>query len=261
MYVVVSKALGPLTDPGTLLVIVLLASAIAFLTRRRRWAASLQWGAVAIIVIFGVFPGGKWLALPLETRFPPNPPLPDRVAGIVALGGTERVAASVVWDQPMLGDPTPIAALVALGRRFPEAKLVFTGGSFTNLDPDVTESEVVQGFLTELGINGDRIIYERRSHNTHDNAVFTRDLVQPKAGDRWILVTQAIAMPRAVAVFRQAGWNVIPYPAGYFTDGAGDTYLSFDLQEGLRLSEIAIHEWIGLLVYRLLGYSDELFPK
>jgi uncharacterized SAM-binding protein YcdF (DUF218 family) len=229
--------------------------------RRVRAAIVLQGVAASIAALLGVMPGGYWLTIPLETWFPANPALPEHVAGIIALGGTERVAQSEAWGQPTLSDPTPIAALISLGRRYPEAKLVFSGGGQSRPNGTLTEADVVRTFLDEIGIGGDRVIYEPRSRNTFENAAFSRDLIHPNAGDRWILVTQATSMPRAVAAFRHAGWDVIPFPAGYVTDREPGFLLSFRLRSGLSLASIALHEWGGLIVYRLMGYTDELFPR
>lgn len=178
----------------------------------------------------------------------------------MALGGTERMATSSGRGQPTLDDPTPIAALIELGRRYPDAKLVFTGGSSSLKEQLFTESDVVRHFLDELGVDGNRIIYEAQSRNTRENAVFTRDLVQPKPGENWILVGQAISLPRAIGVFRAVGWDMIPYPAGYFTTGAPESIWPPDLAGGLKLASLAAHEWVGLVVYRLMGYTDEIYP-
>jgi uncharacterized SAM-binding protein YcdF (DUF218 family) len=261
MLIEILRLVGRVTDPSALLCLAILASAVALIARRRRLALMLQGAATAMVVLIGLLPGGVWLALPLETRFPVNPPLPDRVAGIVALGGTERLAQSEAWGQPTLSDPTPIAALLALGRRYPDAKMVFTGGSAPPYAGSLSESQIVREFLLEMGAAGDRIVYEPRSRNTLENALFTRDLVHPNPREVWILVGQAISLPRAVAVFRHTGWNVIPFPAGYITDGKTSVSGFLRLESGLSLSSSALHEWGGLLAYRLMGYTDDLFPR
>lgn len=261
MYFLFARSFAPLLSPACLLGLLILAAAAARLLRRRVLAAVLFWAAVAIIVGLGVLPGGTWLALPLETRFPADPPLPQHVAGIIALGGTERLAASAAWHQPLLDDPTPILALIALGRRYPKATLVFSGGARAADDPGLSEADIVHRFLAELGVNAGRIIYENRSRNTEENAVLTHALVRPRPGDPWILVTQAISMPRAVGAFRQAGWTVIPFPAGFLTAGPRSAGLSLDVLGGVQLASVALHEWVGLLVYRLLGYSDAVLPR
>lgn len=261
MLIASLRLLDRLFEPATLLSLMVLAALAALILRRWRWALRFQSVAAAIVILFGLLPGGTWLALPLERRFPADPALPERVAGIIALGGTERPTQSAAWQQPILDDPSPIAALVALGRRYPEAKLVFTGGAHTRRAPAITEAWIVRAFLNEIGANADRVIYEDRARNTLENALFSRDLVHPKPDEKWILVTEAISLPRAVATFRHAGWNVIPFPAGYLSGGDAGLSTNIDVQGGMRLAAIALHEWGGLIVYRLMGYTDEWFPK
>lgn len=260
MFFTVSKLLGALVNPATVLGIFILGSAAAALSRRKRLSAALLGGSAVLVLVFGVLPTAAWLARPLETRFA-APVLPDRIAGVIVLGGTEMVEQSAAWGQPMVSDPAPFAALLTLGRRYPDAKLIFTGGIHSRRDPNVSEATIARDFVNELDTSGRAIIFEDQARNTHENAVFTRDLVRPKSGERWILVCPAIAMPRAVGVFRKAGWDVIPFPAGYVTAGADEAFLSFDLIGGFHLAAHALHEWIGLIVYRMMGYSDALFPE
>ena len=124
-----------------------------------------------------------------------------------------------------------------------------------------TKSDVVRDFVNELGANAASILYDDRARNTHENATLTYELVHPKPGERWILICQAIGMPRAVGAFRRTGWDVIPFPAGYVSGSKRPVALSFDLLGGLSLAYFAAHEWGGLIAYRLMGYTDEVFPR
>ena len=250
-----------LIEPSVVFCILILASIAATVVQRRRLALILQGATLVIIMLVGILPGGAWLAAPLERRFPVDPPLPEHVAGVIALGGTERLAQSEAWGRPTFSDPAPIVALLALGRRYPDAKLVFTGGSTVSKPGSMTESEVVRKFLDEVGADSGRVIYEERSRNTLENALFTRDLVRPNSRDTWILIGQAISLPRAVAVFRHAGWNIIPFPAGFLTSGRPRILGALHFSAGLALTSMALHEWGGLVVYRLMGYTDELLPR
>jgi uncharacterized SAM-binding protein YcdF (DUF218 family) len=261
MTIELLRLLGRVAEPAALLIVFLLASIVAATLRRWRTALVLQVTALAMITLVGIFPGGVWLALPLEKRFAATPPLPDRVDGIIALGGTERVVQSAAWSQPIMSDATPIIALLALGRRYPDAKLVFSGGMHPRNAASPTEADIVHDFIRALNIDDSRIIYEARSQNTLENVLFSRDLVHPGAGERWIVITQAISMPRAVGVFRHAGWDVIPFPAGYLSNGNGRFSAPPDLLGELRLASIALHEWGGLIVYRFMGYTDVVFPE
>ena len=102
---------------------------------------------------------------------------------------------------------------------------------------------------------------ERRSRNTLENAEFSKALVAPKAGERWLLVTSAFHMPRSVGLFRKAGFAVEPYPVDWRVGGRDDL-LSFTniALDGLGRTDAAMREWMGLIAYRATGKIDELLP-
>jgi uncharacterized SAM-binding protein YcdF (DUF218 family) len=119
----------------------------------------------------------------------------------------------------------------------------------------------VSRFLQDAGVAADRIIVEGRSRNTHENAVFTRDIVKPKPGDRWYLVTSAYHMPRSMGLFRKAGFDVTAYPVDYRTRGPQDLTRLFErIPGGLARTDLGANEWIGLVAYRLLGRIDDVLP-
>ena len=116
-------------------------------------------------------------------------------------------------------------------------------------------------FFGQQGLDLRRITFEDRSRNTVENALFSKALVQPKPGERWLLVTSAHHMPRSVGVFRAAGFPVEAFPVDYRTRGAIDLLRPFStLGDGLRRTDTAMREWVGLLVYRLSGRTEALFP-
>jgi uncharacterized SAM-binding protein YcdF (DUF218 family) len=99
---------------------------------------------------------------------------------------------------------------------------------------------------------------ERQSRNTYENAVFSKAMVMPKQGERWLLVTSAYHMPRSVGLFRKAGFPIEPYPVDWRVSNISDFEI-FAVQ-GLRRTDIAVREWVGLVTYRLRGRIDRLFP-
>jgi uncharacterized SAM-binding protein YcdF (DUF218 family) len=115
--------------------------------------------------------------------------------------------------------------------------------------------------LESLGIAKQRLIVERNSRNTWENAVFTRELVQPKPGERWLLVTSAYHMPRSMGIFRKAGFRVEAYPVDWRMGGREDLFAFTNVgADGLGRTEVAMREWIGLVAYRLMGRTGELLP-
>jgi uncharacterized SAM-binding protein YcdF (DUF218 family) len=124
----------------------------------------------------------------------------------------------------------------------------------------MSEAEAMRAVLLADGVADDRILVEGRSRNTVENALFAQKLAQPKPGETWILVTSATHMPRAVGCFRHIGWSVVPYPVDFRSD-APWSLEAVVLSRNLALFELAFHEWVGLVTYRLLGWTDTLFPS
>jgi uncharacterized SAM-binding protein YcdF (DUF218 family) len=123
------------------------------------------------------------------------------------------------------------------------------------------DADTAPRLLTALGVAPERLILENRSRNTHENAVFTKELVTPKAGETWLLVTSAFHMPRSMALFRKAGFEVRPWPVDYRTSGVeGFGVFRDNAADALQNTTVAIREWIGLLAYWLSGRIDEPFP-
>lgn len=219
-------------------------------------------GFVALTgLILAVFPVGKWMYGVLEDRFPPYRSLQAQVDGIIVAGGIVDPVLTVDRGQVSIGGGAErLFAMAALAKKYPQAKLIFTGGSGTLLHQDKKEAHFVGPLLDQLGIAPGRVIFEDQSRNTAENVTFSLPLAKPKAGETWLLVTSAFHMPRAVGAFRKAGWDVTPYPVDYRTRGETEPPLQFNFAHGMGSLGGALHEYVGLLIYRLVGNTDELFP-
>jgi uncharacterized SAM-binding protein YcdF (DUF218 family) len=148
-----------------------------------------------------------------------------------------------------------------LARRYPDLRIIFTGGSASLIFDDGIEAEFAGRAFESLGVAPARIVLEDRSRNTVENALFSKAIAQPKPGERWLLLTSAYHLPRAVGVFRQAGFAVEPYPVDWRTAGTEDALRPFaTLGDGLRRTDTAVREWVGLAAYWLTGKTSQLFP-
>lgn len=258
---IVSKLGWWLFAPANLVMLALLAGAALLWTRWRK-AGRLTVTVVALAaVLIAVLPLSDWAMAPLENRFQTPRQMPERITGIITLGGVVNANLTMKRGQvALLSGAERLTEFVALARQHPEARLVFSGGTGSLLNPDLKEAPLARRLLVSLGFDVNRVAFEDQSRNTYENAVLTQALVKPKPGERWVLVTSALHMPRSVGVFRAAGWEVIPYPVDYLTRGDGSFALRFDFQSGLNVLRLAAREWTGLLVYRLLGRTKALFP-
>ena len=256
-----SKILGFFALPSNLLFALTLAGILLMRTRLRRFGQGLAIGSILLLTVIGISPVGNALMLPLEERFPAWQPGSQAPHGIVVLGGAVSPDVSAARGQPALNESAErMTAVARLARDYPDARIVFTGGAGT-LFGEAREAHYVADLFESFGIPRDRLILEDKARNTIENAAYTRDLVQPKPSERWLLVTSAYHMPRSVGIFRQAGFPVEAHPVDYRTRGSGDlTSLFGSFSAGLARTDTAMCEWVGLVVYWLLGHSHALFP-
>jgi len=255
-------------SPSQLLLATSIVGGVLLLVGRGRRAKLVHAGITLSTVgglgllVFGLLPVSQYLALALESRFP-RPALPAQVSGIILVSGAERPAASDAHGEPQLNaHASRYVAALRLAARYPTARLVYTGGAREEAGkgPLGTQTGVAAAILGGVGLDPARLTFEERSRDTCDNARFTRDLVRPKAGETWVVVTSAMHMPRIMACFRAVGWEVVPY-ATDFQVVRGSWYADrFQILRNLALLDVAAHEWIGLAYYRLAGRTRELLP-
>jgi uncharacterized SAM-binding protein YcdF (DUF218 family) len=255
-----TKFLWPLLRPDNLLGLGLILAAILLWTRWAkvgRWMATL---AALFLATIMLLPAASWLGQPLKSRFPPPEMLPEVIDGIIVLGGSIRSGPTPERPDSLAGISQRLVAFVELARRFPAARLVFTGGTPPHIPGAATEADQARPILAALGLDLARVRFEASARNTLENARRSKLVTAPKPGERWLLVTSALHMPRAVAVFRAAGWPVIPYPVDYPRPQPAPA-LALNLVGSLNGLIDAGYEWLALLAYRGLGYTRELLPE
>jgi uncharacterized SAM-binding protein YcdF (DUF218 family) len=262
LFFVLSKTLGILLLPTDFLIFVGIAGAILLGTRFARLGRRLMVVSLLLFAICGFSPLGSWLLFPLESRFPAWDAARGAPDGIVVLGGSIDADVSAARGVAVVrGAADRIVAAAALARQYPDARIVFTGGSSNLIENDPREADFAAEIFERLGVRRERLTIERRSRNTEENAEFTKAIAAPKNGERWLLVTSAYHMPRSVGLFRKAGFAVEPYPVDWRVGSRADLLrLSAVAIEGLQRTGLAVHEWIGLLAYRLTGKTSQLLP-
>ena len=262
MFFYASKVLGFFAIPSNFLILLGIVGALLLCTRFARAGWRLVVGSLVLLAVIGLSPVGNALIVPLEDRFPPWDDRRGAPHGIVVLGGAISPDISHARNTVALNEAAERLTVVAdLAKRYPDARIIFSGGSAALLFEERPEAEYALRLLETLGVPPGRVIPESKSRNTVENARFSRELAQPKPGERWLLVTSAYHLPRSVGVFRQAGFPVEAYPVDWRTRGSADILRPFaTLGDGLRRTDTAVREWVGLVAYWLSGRSSELFP-
>jgi uncharacterized SAM-binding protein YcdF (DUF218 family) len=256
LFFVASKIFWMFLSPFAALLIATLIGVLWSKGRFARGGRAIALAAILVLITAALTPLGLILDSRLEDRFPAPPPDLPPPMGIIVLGGAINGPISKARGQVAGEEIERVVEAAILARRYPAAKIVFSGGSGSLFDSDSTEAPEARKLLIDLGVDPQRITLEDKSRNTDENARFTAAIVHPEPSEPWLIVTSAFHMPRAIGLFRKAGFDAIAYPVAYRTPWTWD----FDPARNLRIFGIAAHEWIGLLTYWLTGRIDELFP-
>ncbi|HLI99909.1 MAG TPA: YdcF family protein [Bradyrhizobium sp.] len=263
MFFFLSKTLGILLLPVNVLIVAVVVGALLLRTRRAALGRRLLTASVLLLALCGFSPIGKLLIAPLEQRFPPWDPSRGSPDGIVVLGGAidpDQSAAQGRAAFTRSADRFVAAAMLA--RQYPKVRIVYAGGNANLISDDsAKEADFALSAFENFGIARERLIAERNSRNTAENAAYAKVAANPKPGERWLLVTSAFHMPRSMGLFRKAGFAVEAYPVDWRLRGRRHLFaVSFSALDGLERTDVAVREWIGLAVYWAVGKIDNLLP-
>lgn len=249
------KVLGLITQP-LVWIAVLLVLGLLSLRRKPRLGYGFVSTALAVLLLMG------WLPLPdlglraLESRYTEIAPDADLsgYAGVVLLGGAMGSGnVAQAHSQPVVNDAAErMSATAAILLRYPRLPVIFTGGEGALLGTGPSEADRAKVFFDSLGIAANRVRYESVSRNTYENAILTAQVPGVNKTEKWLLITSAWHMPRSIATFEKAGWNVTAYPVDYRT-GFDTPWTEYDLQSGSEHWQVLLHEWVGWVSYRLTG--------
>jgi uncharacterized SAM-binding protein YcdF (DUF218 family) len=240
----------------------LLIALLVLLRRRPRWVLWLGLAAFLLLWLGGNRLVSMVLARSLEWQYLP-PAAASQADAIVLLGGGEQALAA----------PQPLAGVNDGGDRIIYAAWLYQQGAAPNIlasggvvgvDGPALQpgAEAMGQLLSIMGVPREAIWLESRSRNTYENAVETKKLLDLRSIRRIILVTSAMHMPRARAIFSKQGFDVVPAPTDYtVTEAEWDYYFTpdpaiqifnvFPSAEALKTTMRAIKEYVGLVVYRL----------
>jgi uncharacterized SAM-binding protein YcdF (DUF218 family) len=262
VFFVLSKTLGTMLLPVNFLIGIGVLGAVLLSTRWAALGRKLLIASAVLLALCGFSPVGRLLILPLEQRFPPWDASHGAPDGIVVLGGAIDPDLSAALGRPILGrSGDRIAAAAALAHQYPNARIVFSGGSANLIDDDsAKEADYALSMLEKLGVAKARLTAERLSRNTVENAEFVKAVANPGKGERWLLVTSAFHMPRSIGLFRKAEFPVEAYPVDWRTSRSEVLSFSSTAVAGLERTDVALREWIGLTAYWLTGKIDRFFP-
>ncbi len=205
------------------------------------------------------------LARSLEWRYPTPDEIPAADVIVVLGGGTEPAA----YPRPSVevngaGDRVLYAA--ALYKEGKAVHILLSGGNISWLNEGTTTpAEDMASILIAIGIPEEALWLETISQNTYENALYSKEILAENEIERILLVTSALHMPRAVALFEKQGIEVVPVPVDFsITEDESPQDHGSNLQTkiinvipqagNLSLTTNAMKEYIGYFIYKLQGW-------
>lgn len=133
--------------------------------------------------------------------------------------------------------------------------LIISAGSGLLLQKGEKEADLLKKYLVKNGFDSRLIISENKSRNTYENALYSRKIANKRKINKILLVTSAFHMPRSVHCFEAQGFEVIAVPTDYYTyETSLIPEMVFPSPSALRMTTIAIKEYIGITAYYFSGY-------
>ncbi len=245
----ITQALSSLLLPPMSLLLIAVFG--AFVVRRRpRIGATLMALSGVLLLALSTAAGSRWLAEPLERQsLPIADPARSDAQAIVVLGGGRQYDApeDEGRDQPSLSTLARLRHAARLARLTKLPVLVSGGKPEGNGE---SEAAVMARVLREdFGVRVHWL--EQASDNTAENALHASLQLDKEGVRRILLVSDAMHMPRAVRAFTAAGFDVVPAPTNFRARRPLDVASFVPRASELETSSYAIHEWIGLLWYRV----------
>lgn len=237
-------------------ILILLGLGVLGLHGGHKWGPRFCQGAFVLMLLAGwqVPPEAILRHLENQSAAPTSQASLKDFAGVIVLGGA--LSGSELWERPgqvaLNNAAERMTVPVALLQKNPHLRLVFTGGEGKLKFAALTEADRAKLFFDSMGVPPERVVYESASRTTYDNAVMTAQLPGMDIRKPWLLLTSAYHMPRSLAVFRKAGWNVTPYQVDYRTS-ASTEWDAYSFEYSAERWHVALHETIGYVAYRLAG--------
>jgi uncharacterized SAM-binding protein YcdF (DUF218 family) len=264
LFYIASKTLGMAARAESWLLLMMALALLALWRGRARQAGGWIGLTFVTMLVLTTYPLGDLLIFTLENRYPSEPQV-ERVDDIIVLGGLEDVGPYRRWGGIEVNEAGErLIAGALLAKRFPQARLVFTGAaaSLTGDNAPKDPSQMVYDAWVALGVDPMRIVLEQASRTTSENARMTRDMIKPQPGQVHLLVTSAFHMPRSMETFTRNGWTgLVAWPVDYRSSwragtgvaGTGLGLPGWQLDRNLTELDLALKEYLGLLVYRIAG--------
>ena len=253
-----SKILWLIVNPFNIFIFITLFTMFLYFINFRRLSLIIYLINFIFIALISFLPIGSYLTYIIEKEFHTNTKFPDQVDGILILGGATNPLLFKEFDQISLnGSAERLVESVMIIRKFEKAKVIFSGGSGIVNRSDLGHSQVAKLFYKKMGVDINKIFFEDKSRNTHENIIYSKKIAKPKKNENWLLITSAFHMKRALLIAEKNNWKFIPYAVDFKNIKEFKLTPNLNLLSNLNSFQSGLHEWLGLVSYYLMGRTDK----
>ena len=253
-----SKILWLIVNPFNIFIFITLFTMFLYFINLRRLSLIIYLINFIFIALISFLPIGSYLTYIIEKEFHTNTKIPERVDGILILGGATNPLLFKEFDQISLnGSAERLVESVMIIRKFEKAKVIFSGGSGIVNRSDLDHSQVAKLFYKKMGVDINKIFFEDKSRNTHENIIYSKKIAKPKKNENWLLITSAFHMKRALLIAEKNNWKFIPYAVDFKNIKEFKLTPNLNLLSNLNSFQSGLHEWLGLVSYYLMGRTEK----
>ena len=253
-----SKILWLIVNPFNIFIFITLFTMFLYLINFRRISLIIYLINFIFIALISFLPIGSYLTYIIEKEFHTNTKIPERLDGILILGGATNPLLFKEFDQISLnGSAERLVESVMIIRKFEKAKVIFSGGSGIVNRSDLGHSQVAKLFYKKMGVDINKIFFEDKSRNTHENIIYSKKIAKPKKNENWLLITSAFHMKRALLIAEKNNWKFIPYAVDFKNIKEFKLTPNLNLLSNLNSFQSGLHEWLGLVSYYLMGRTEK----
>ena len=262
MFFYLSKIFWVFFSPVNILVILLLIGIFFQLINKKIYKRIYQINLILFILIV-FLPTGTYLLWKLENTYSKPNIMNNNIDGILILGAGIDEFMTYEHQQVILNDRIErITESAKLIKKFPGAKILFSGGNGTFSKPKIKGSQLAKNFYKQMGVNTDRIIFEDKSRNTYENFLFSKKFIGNTKEEKWLLITSAYHMKRAMGVAGKLNLDFIPYPVDFMLNKSFNWkfwYHKIYFLKNMEDFQLASHEYIGLIAYYFTKKSNIMY--
>ena len=256
----ISKIFWLIFNPFNIFIFISLFSVFLYFINKRRFSLFIFLINFIFVSLISFFPVGSFLIYNIEKEYHENTKIPEKLDGILILGGATNPLLFKEYNQISLnGAAERLVESAMMIKKFQKIKVIFSSGSGIVNRPDLSHSKVAKSFYKKMGVEINKIIFEDNSRNTYENIIFSKKIAKPKTNENWLLITSAYHMKRALLIADKNNWKLTPYAVDFKNLKNFRFTPNLKLLTNLNLFQLGFHEWSGLISYYIMGRTNKIF--